>query len=808
MPKTGDRKPIVRIVLIYATFASAWILVSDQVVSETYNASLIEQLAHSSKGLIFVALTAVLLYALMLRFINDRNSQNLEFAAITEQARECILICDAQLRVLYANPALQEISGYSLDETKGKLVSQYLPPQLAPKLAIHVELLRSTQFLREDWQIQHKDGHSIALELLTQRLPDGRFLAMGTDVSLIRSAQRTAEMERQRLAALLHAIPDPVWLKDTDGRYIACNPAVEHAMNLPADQIIGNDDETIHHRSDSNDFRTTDQHVITSGKQTTFEQLFPLPDGSLAYFKTTKNPVFSAQGEIWGVVGIARDVTLERKAIANLTGSELRFRTLFESASDILLVSDESGHLINVNKRACSTYGYSREELLGLSIFDINPCMTRAQYRQSWATLCQDNQISIRTSNRHKDGHLIPVDFRISALAIDGETVALAQIRNVTELENAEMQIRKTEILNAAIIDAVPSQMAVTDHAGNIIQVNQAWRLFAHENCRKCERSFCIINPYVGDNFFEVSEQSDYAENAQSDAAKEGLRAVLDMEIPSFVMESTCRTPDKERWFILTVSSLHKGMEGALLSYTDITQIKQAQLLEEKLRCQLQALAHRHLKIQENERHWLSMELHDQVSQSLAVLKISLYNLQESEPSHSDIAESIASATMAVDDIANTIHSIARRLRPPLLDMLGLTSAVRWHIENLPQLSNTQLVFDNQIGNCRFSPELELSAFRFIQEAITNAVRHAQAKQILIRIMVEESHLSLEVSDDGIGFDVEYHEHTNELTSLGLLGIRERINQQNGSVSIKSQTNAGTRLIAQIPIDTNLHEPH
>lgn len=808
MHNKRDRKALLRIVSSYAMVAAVWILVSDFILGETLKAAPREILFHILKGLFFVALTAYLLHALIRRFLGERLAQDIEFAAITEQAREGILICDAQLRVLYANRAMVDITGYRLEETRGQPVSLFLPEGAASQLAAHVAALATLPFLRQDWQVRHKDGHRIDLELITQRLPGGRYLAMGTDVSAIRSAQRTAEIERERLSALLRAIPDPVWLKNTEGRYIACNPAVEQALNRPADMIIGHTDEELHTSADSEDFLATDRHVIATRQMSTFEQAFPLPDGTVAHFETTKSPVFSAQGDLYGVVGIARNITRERLAHAALQASERRFRILFEHASEMLLVSDENGRFITVNRRACETFGYSREEFRELSVFDINPEMTREQFERSWDSLLTDGSISFRSRDRHKDGHLIPVEVKVTKLLIDGQRFALAQLRDITRLEEAEAQLRQKKELNAAIINAMPAQMAVTDREGTIIQANHAWRLFALENAGNSEWSLGIGDPHIGVNFFTICDRADDAERQQAQAAGAGLRAVLAGGIPRFAMESVCRTANDERWFILNISPLHQGEAGALLAYTEITHIKQAQLLPEKFRQQLQALARRHLDIQESERHRLSMELHDQVSQALTALKISLFTAQVQVADEPRRIDSMLSATRAIDEIASTIRDIARRLRPPLLDQLGLGAGIHWHIENLPALDDTRIHFDNRIGQRRFPPDVELTAFRFVQEAITNAIRHARASLISISITIDGSQLRLEVKDDGEGFDVDHHERTNERNSLGLLGIRERIGQQNGTVSIASQANAGTLLSANIPIGKQTHETH
>lgn len=667
------RRGVLCPVLVYALVAGSWVVLSDWFLARIAGNTFHFSTGELAKDLLFVGVTAALLYVILTRRAQAQAVHNQTFSIISDQAKDGIVLCDQALRIIYANPAAQKISGYSADELVGHPVAEILSERYATLLGAHVAALERRPFIRQDWDIQHKDGWRVHVEITTQRLPDGSYLAIGSDLTETRRAQKSADMERQRLQALIRSIPDPVWIKDTTGNYIACNPAFEKLFKLPAEQILKRTDNDIRPAADIDAF-------VESGRKTgstaalLANQSYHHPDGSLSHFEITKSPVFDIHDELIGVVGIARDISAQQLS----------------------------------------------EEALQASL-----------------------------------------EF------------------------------------NCAVLDASATQMAVVDKSGMIVSVNNAWsRCACDHTCVQADEE----KVGVGSNFFSGCRHREGSDPAQAQAALAGVQAVLNGDMAHFSMESACITPGQELWFMMNVTPLKVGAGGAVITYVDITSVKDTQKLQARYTRQLQALARMHQDIQERERHHLSMELHDQIGQSLAALKISLAGAKR----HVDDALATSAVLDAVQEIvegiAQTTGNIARRLRPPLLDELGIGSALAWHIRNLSLPPGVEVRFAQDIDALRFSEAVELACFRIVQEAITNALRHAEASGIIVQITCTPNQICLSVTDDGKGFDPDTPlDKDDERISLGLIGIRERVTSLGGKFVIDSQPNTGTRVAACLP---------
>jgi signal transduction histidine kinase len=148
------------------------------------------------------------------------------------------------------------------------------------------------------------------------------------------------------------------------------------------------------------------------------------------------------------------------------------------------------------------------------------------------------------------------------------------------------------------------------------------------------------------------------------------------------------------------------------------------------------------------------------------------------------------------------LQSIIYDLRPALLDDLGLIPVLRWYARERLEAQGTcvTLTVDGESG--RLPAEVETALFRIGQEAITNISRHAGARHVTIQVRFEPRHVSIEVSDDGLGFAVAGAlDRSQQRPGLGLLGIRERANLLGGRLSIESEPGAGTRLHVLLPLE-------
>lgn len=341
------------------------------------------------------------------------------------------------------------------------------------------------------------------------------------------------------------------------------------------------------------------------------------------------------------------------------------------------------------------------------------------------------------------------------------------------------------------ILDALPVGIWISDCQGNLQQNNPAGRAI-----------------WAGERWVGIDGYGQY-KGWWSDTGKPlapqdwGMaRAICKGETSTDEMiDIECF--DGSRKTILNSATIISDTEGqpicALVVNQDITQIKAVQDELKQTRAQLQGLAAQLLTVQENERHALSRELHDEIGQSLTALKITLNAAKRANPP-AEIETALVFAMEVADTLLNSVREISRGLRPPQIDELGLLPALRWHIDRVAQTANLPIEFEWNVGQLRFSSALELCCFRVAQEAITNAIRHAHASAIKVLLMLHDGRLHLSIIDNGIGFDTNclYHSSSGHLP-LGLLGMRERIVGLRGELSIDSVLGAGTQIRAIFP---------
>jgi PAS domain S-box-containing protein len=213
----------------------------------------------------------------------------------------------------------------------------------------------------------------------------------------------------------------------------------------------------------------------------------------------------------------------------------------------------------------------------------------------------------------------------------------------------------------------------------------------------------------------------------------------------------------------------------------------------------LQALSRRLLAVQESERRRLARELHDELGQELTAAQIQLQSLAAGRPRAT--ATLLAKTSAIIDRTLNRVRNLSLDLRPSMLDDLGLVAALRWQVDRSAQLVDVKTRFTVDDPQRRYPAEIETACFRVAQEALTNAVRHAEANSIEVRLRREGAELVLEVRDDGIGFDVsKARESAARGASLGLLSMQERAVLTGGTWQVLSEPGSGTIVVARFPI--------
>ncbi|HYG54580.1 MAG TPA: response regulator [Burkholderiales bacterium] len=202
----------------------------------------------------------------------------------------------------------------------------------------------------------------------------------------------------------------------------------------------------------------------------------------------------------------------------------------------------------------------------------------------------------------------------------------------------------------------------------------------------------------------------------------------------------------------------------------------------------LRGLSRRLLEVQEQERARLARDLHDDVGQLLTALKIRLESLARDDAAVGNrLLECIETAQLALE----RVRQLSFALRPAQLDDLGLAAALRAHVQRQAGVAGIKAHFEAAETPADVSPEVETACFRVAQEAITNVLRHARARNVWVRLASADARLELAVRDDGDGFDLDAARR-----GLGLVGMEERVAQAGGALSIRTAPGQGTVLLA------------
>jgi two-component system sensor histidine kinase UhpB len=210
----------------------------------------------------------------------------------------------------------------------------------------------------------------------------------------------------------------------------------------------------------------------------------------------------------------------------------------------------------------------------------------------------------------------------------------------------------------------------------------------------------------------------------------------------------------------------------------------------------LQALSARLHETQEAERRRVAHELHDEICQALAAIKMNVQSVQKRAA-----APQLAECLRIADAVLQRVRALSVDLRPPQLSELGLEAAVRAYVEGCARESGLDIDFRTNLNAARFDANFEAQCFRVVQEALHNAVRHAAARQAWIELVERGGELHLTVADDGTGFDVSVAlEKAAAGEAAGIAAMLERVRLARGHIEIVSSPELGTEVRATWPL--------
>lgn len=375
----------------------------------------------------------------------------------------------------------------------------------------------------------------------------------------------------------------------------------------------------------------------------------------------------------------------------------------------------------------------------------------------------------------------------LQALQVELEMQNEALRQAQTALEESRDRATATAKMLESVIEAIPFAVFVKDAESRLVLMNKACELqwgmrFADLQGTNCSQLF---PPDQMAHFLAMDKRA-FERGQPFDIEETIWSAPLQQNRMGQTFKSPCFDSDGKPLYLTC-------------AVIDITERKQAEDALRKTTGQLQKLSRRVLEVQEIERRRLAIELHDELGQALTAIKINLH-AQDHFTGRSPAEINVENIGI-VEAALQQIRRLALALRPSMLDDIGLIPALRWIAEQTETRGDLVVQFHADKFQSRLTPEIEIVCFRIAQEALTNILRHTQARFVEIDLRLDGDTLVLFVRDDGCGFDpFAVRERALAGDSMGILGMEERAALINGQLDIQSEPGQGSRVRLSCPL--------
>ena len=743
------------------------------------------------------------------------------FKDILETVRKPILALDADLRVLYANHSFYRTFKVTSRETIGNLIYDLGNRQWdIPKLRTLLEEIIPKHNLFNDYQIEHEfpiigkrimllNARRIVKPLEKQQL----ILLAIEDVTDRMRIEQDLQTSEERFRRTFETAKDGILLIDrTSGVIVNSNQAAQDLLGYSIKGLQKQKIWQIGFLRDARQFQNINKQLKEKG----FVDFY---DTSV---QTRQGKQIAADVYLVDTIKLVqcniREITARKQAEEALLKAGALQSAIFNSANFSSIATDAKG-IIQI-------FNVGAERMLGYAAADVMNKITPADISDSQELIARAKALNVELSTPitpgfealvfkasrgiediyeltyiRKDGSRFPAVVSVTALR-DAENEIIGYLligTDNTARKQVEEKLRRNEVLLLQT-----SRMAkVGGWEIDLQTMTLTWSLetyLIHEvdPSLKPELENAI-------NFY-APEARPIITEAVRRATEEGI--AFNLELP-FI------TAKGNHIWIHTIGQVEfRDGKGVRLfgTFQDITDHKQAETemrslirdlqnlseVEKKSRDQLSYLSRRLVESQEEERRRIARELHDEIGQTLTALTISLDGVSLNAKDDKT-RQNIGAVQVLSRDLIRQVNSLSADMHPHVLDDLGLIPGLVALFNRLSTQTGLEVNFKHMgLERIRLAPENEINAYRIIQEALTNIIRHSGSKTASVRLQVERDILYIQIQDEGKGFNLQ--KVMNALNSMGLLSMKERAEQSGGLFEIQAMPGEGTLITCQLPL--------
>ena len=448
-------------------------------------------------------------------------------------------------------------------------------------------------------------------------------------------------------------------------------------------------------------------------------------------------------------------------------------QSLYEGAAEGILVIDVSAQrFVRANRAICELLGYSKEELLSLSVADIHSPEDLPEVLETFDAMHQGNLKCARSIPcLRKDDRIVHTDVVVNHIGCHPQPMMVCFYRDVTEQNRTIELLRESESKLRSLFENLPDLVVTIDRNAHVHFVNRSTPQIDREMLLGAD-GFSFIAP----------EHQKVCHNALNQAFATGQPQTAELQ------------DIFGHWWSSRLVPL--DMQGdndlAMMICADITQERLATEAVNKEQRLLRQL----LELHERERRLIAYEIHDGFAQQLTGALFRMQAFREMQSHKAEKAwENFDSALLLISRAIDETRRLISGLRPPILDESGIVEAVEYLICEHERRGGPKIEFVRDVAFERLAPPLESAIFRIVQESLQNACRHSRSDTIRVDLTQRGNRIHVDVRDWGVGFSPE----TVEEQRFGLQGIRERVRLLDGHVVIESALGKGTHIAVDLP---------
>ena len=643
------------------------------------------------------------------------------------------------------------------------------------------------------------------------------------DITTIKKSERQIKANEQRFRALVESGDDAVAILSAQGKPTYLSPTIEKVLGYTEEEALQLDLFSMFHQDD-----------IIWAKEVWHQVLakpgipFPLrpsrmlhKNGSWRWLEGTLTNLLNNDA-VNGIVDNFRDVTEKKKA------EDLLKLTQFavDNSGDGVFWMSPDAKIVDINEAACNTLGYTKQELLGLKMYDIDPSYTTEIWNNNYNELREKKSIFCERIHKTKNGEIIPVEIRLNYFQFQGKEYSCAFTRDITDRKKAEQELKKNDEFRAGILNSINSCIAVLNKSGEIIKTNQAWKIMSASS--EMSKANFISE---GKNFLDILEQAAVEGSFIAKDTIVGLRDVMNERTSIYKNQYSFKpaAADDKWWFDIAISGFQSHSDLVIINIQDITDSKntekerdntqEANTKLQKIEQELNNALAKEKELNELKSRFVSMASHEFRTPLTTIL--SSLSLVSKYAVNNDIDSQLKHI--------NKIKISVNNLTDILTDFLSVSKLEEGKIENIPKEINLKSFIGDIIS------EMQLTATQGINivekyhanemvivdqkllknimfNLLSNAIKFSKASGIVEVIVKQlEGNITIAVKDYGIGISKEDQRHLFQRffrgynathiqgTGLGLNIVAKYAELMNASLTYESIENKGSIFLLEIP---------